>query len=88
MTSSSPPRPWGSHPRSSNTYFYEPLERQEIIDKAVHWALGLPNSFLITAGDMQLVPKMLEAASRFTTRPSDAEMAADAAKFAIRPIFA
>ena len=81
-------RPWGNHPKTYNTYFYEPLETQEAIDRAVHWALGLPDSFLITAGDMQLVPKMLEATERFTARPSDAEMAADAAEFSIQPIFA
>lgn len=80
-------RPWGNCPKTYNTYFYEPLEIQEAIDRAVHWSLGLQDSFLITAGDMQLVPKILEAANCFTTRPSDAEMASDAAKFAIEPIF-
>jgi len=47
--------------------------------------LGRPNLFLITAGDMQLLPKILAAAARFETPPSDAEMAA--AEFGIRPIF-
>jgi hypothetical protein len=70
------------------TYFYEPLDTQEAIDKAVHWALGYPDTFLITAGDMQLLPKMLDAANRFEARPSDAEMAAEAAAFDIQPIFA
>jgi aryl-alcohol dehydrogenase-like predicted oxidoreductase len=81
-------RPWGSHPKTYNTYFYEPLETQDAIDKSVQWALGLPDSFLITAGDMQLLPKILDAADRFKARPSDAEMVADAAEFAIQPIFA
>lgn len=81
-------RPWGSRPKTYNTYFYEPLETQDAIDKSVQWALGLPDSFLITAGDMQLLPKILDAANRFKARPSDAEMVADAAEFAIQPIFA
>jgi aryl-alcohol dehydrogenase-like predicted oxidoreductase len=81
-------RPWGSHPKTYNTYFYEPLETQDAIDKSVQWALGLPDSFLITAGDMQLLPKILDAANRFKARPSDAEMVANAAEFAIQPIFA
>jgi len=81
-------RPWGSRPKTYNTYFYEPLETQDAIDKSVQWALGLPDSFLITAGDMQLLPKILDAADRFKARPSDAEMVADAAEFAIQPIFA
>ena len=29
-------RPWEDQPRNYNTYFYEPLETQEAIDKAVH----------------------------------------------------
>jgi predicted aldo/keto reductase-like oxidoreductase len=80
-------RPWGERPKTHNTYFYEPLVRQEAIDRQVHWVLGNHDVFLITAGDMQVLPRVLEAAQRFETRPSDAEMAADAATFDIRPIF-
>jgi aryl-alcohol dehydrogenase-like predicted oxidoreductase len=80
-------RPWGSRPKTYNTYFYEPLESQQAIDKAVHWVLGHPDTFLITAGDGRLLPKVLEAASRFEARPSNAEMAAEAAALDIQPIF-
>jgi aryl-alcohol dehydrogenase-like predicted oxidoreductase len=80
-------RPWGDLPKTYNTYFYEPLVYQKSIDKAVHWVMGHPATFLITAGDMQLVPKILEAAHRFEGYPSDAEMAADVAAFDIQPIF-
>ena len=69
-------RPWGSRPKTYNTYFYEPLETQDAIDKSVHWSLGFLDSFLITAGDMQLLPKILDAANRFEKRPSDIEMSA------------
>ncbi|MBM3190370.1 MAG: aldo/keto reductase [Chloroflexi bacterium] len=81
-------RPWQGRPRTYNTYFYEPLASQEAIDKAVHWVLGYPDIFLITAGDMQLLPQMLDAASRCAARPAEAEMAAHAAEWAIQPIFA
>lgn len=81
-------RPWDGRPRTYNTSFYEPLDTQEAIDRAVHWVLSHPDTFLITAGDMRLVPKILAAASRFEARPGDAEMAADAAEFGIRPLFA
>lgn len=81
-------RPWGDRPKTYNTYFYEPLDAQDAIDKALHWVLGCPDIFPITAGDMQLLPKILDAANRFEARPSDAEMAAVAAEFAIQPIFA
>jgi len=80
-------RPWEGRPKTYNTYFYEPLIAQEAIDRAVHWVLGRPDLFLITAGDMQLLPKILDAAARFEARPSDADMAADAAGFGIQPIF-
>ena len=80
-------RPWAGRPKTYHTYFYEPLEAQEAVDRAVHWVLGQPDIFLITAGDMQVLPWVLEAARRFEGRPSDAEMAADATAFGIEPIF-
>jgi aryl-alcohol dehydrogenase-like predicted oxidoreductase len=65
--------PWATADRSHSTW-YQPLERQEDIDRAVHWVLGRPGIFLNTAGDLGLLPKVLDAASRFKARPSDAEM--------------
>ncbi len=81
-------RPWAGRTRTYNTYFYEPLDTQEAIDRAVHWALGLPDSFCVTAGDMQLLPNMLHAANCFEARPSDAEMALLSREFGLQPIFA
>jgi len=80
-------RPWGGRPKTYNTYFYEPLETQEAIDKSVHWSLGFSDSFLITVGDMQLLPKVLDAANRFEKRPSDNEINALVDEFDIQPIF-
>ena len=67
--------PWATADRTHTTW-YQPLEDQADIDRAVHWALGLPGVFLSTVGDLRLLPKFLDAASRFETRPSDEEMAA------------
>ena len=67
--------PWATTERTRTTW-YQPLEEQADIDRAVHWALGLPGVFLNTVGDVALLPKVLESASRFERRPSDAEMAA------------
>jgi len=67
--------PWAAAERTHATW-YQPLERQEDIDRAVHWVLGRPGIFLNTAGDLGLLPKVLDAASRFTRRPSDEEMTA------------
>jgi diketogulonate reductase-like aldo/keto reductase len=80
-------RSWGDRSKTYNTYFYEPLETQYAIDKLVHWSLGFPDSFLITAGDMRLLPKVLDAANRFEKRPSDTEMKAIVDEFDIQPIF-
>jgi aryl-alcohol dehydrogenase-like predicted oxidoreductase len=66
--------PWATTERSRATW-YQPLEAQADIDRAVHWALGLPSVHLNTAGDLGLLPKFLDAAERFTRRPSDDEMA-------------
>ena len=67
--------PWASADRTHATW-YQPLTEQADIDRAVHWALGLPGVFLNTAGDVTLLPKVLDAASRFERRPPDAEMSA------------
>ncbi len=80
-------RPWENRPKTYNTYFYEPLETQDAIDKSVNWALGFQGSFLITAGDVQLLPKMLDAANRFEKRPSDTEMRAIIDEYEIQPFF-
>jgi len=80
-------RPWGDRSKTYNTYFYEPLEDQEAIDKAVHWVLSFPDVFLIAAGDMQILPKVLDAASRFENQPSVAEMDKIASQYEITPIF-
>lgn len=80
---------WPCRGRSQtyNTYFYEPLESQDAIDKAVYWSLGFTDSFLITVGDMQLLPKMLDAADRFETCPSDAEMRTMVDALDMQPVF-
>ena len=66
---------WGAADRTHATW-YQPLERQEDIDRAVHWVLGRPGIFLNTVGDLTLLPRVLDAASRFARRPSDEEMTA------------
>jgi len=67
--------PWATTDRTRTTW-YQPLEEQADIDRAVHWMLGLPGVFLNTAGDLGLLPKVLDAASRFERRPPDEAMAA------------
>jgi len=67
--------PWGIAPQTRNTW-YQPLEEQRDIDLAVHWVLGRGDVFLNTVGDVDLLPKVLDAASRFEKQPSREEMEA------------
>ena len=65
--------PWGSGERTAGTW-YEPLHEQAHIDLAVHWVLGEPGVFLNSAGDLDLLPLVLDAAERFDERPDESEM--------------
>src|SRR5882762_5691722 len=66
--------PWATSDRTHTTW-YQPLEDQADIDRAVHWVLGMPGVFLNTVGDLTLLPRVLDAASRFERRPTDEAMA-------------
>jgi aryl-alcohol dehydrogenase-like predicted oxidoreductase len=60
-------RPWQGEKR--RTTWYEPLEEQSDIDLAVSWVLNQPDVFINTVGDIDLLPLVLEAASRFGDTP-------------------
>jgi aryl-alcohol dehydrogenase-like predicted oxidoreductase len=78
--------PWEEKPHTRATW-YEPLEDQADIDRAVHWALGRQGVFLNTVGDVDVLPRVLDAADRFRSRPSDAEMEAMVARQRMTPLF-
>ncbi len=65
--------PWGDKEQNRSTW-YRPLEEQPDIDLAVHWVLGNEGLFLNSAGDVHLLPKVLDAADRFTEKPAEALM--------------
>jgi aryl-alcohol dehydrogenase-like predicted oxidoreductase len=67
-------KPWEGREHTAATW-YEPLTDQEDIDLAVHWVLGNPQAFLLTTGDVGVLPKLLDAAERYERRPSNEEMA-------------
>jgi aryl-alcohol dehydrogenase-like predicted oxidoreductase len=79
-------RRWDGRASTASTW-YEPLREQDDIDLAAHWVLGRPEAFLLTAGDVEILPRLLDAASRFSRRPSDEEMAALAARRDMAPLF-
>ncbi len=66
-------RLWGETKPTHNTW-YEPLQDQGDIDKAVQWVMGDPQVFLNSVGDISMLPLVLNAASRFAKRPGEAEM--------------
>jgi len=79
-------RPWAGRPHTRSTW-YEPLEKQDDIDLAVSWALGRPGTFLCSAGDVDLLPRVLDAASRYAGAPDEAAMSALAERTAAEPLF-
>ena len=80
-------RPWMGRPRSASTW-YEPLEDPSDIQQALDWALGRPGIFVITSGDVNLLPKILNAAERASQeRPSDADMERMVERLQMEPLF-
>jgi aryl-alcohol dehydrogenase-like predicted oxidoreductase len=79
--------PWGDKAKA-RACWYEPLEEQADIDRAVHYALNRPGVFLNTVGDIDVMPRMLDAASRFQkSGPSDEEMQTLVDELEIEPLF-
>ena len=79
-------RPWAGREHTTATW-YEPLQNQDDIDLAVWWALGRPGTFLCSVGDVDLLPKVLDAASRLAGAPDDAAMSALYERTAADPLF-
>ncbi len=82
-------KPWMGRQHTRDTW-YEPLEDQQDIDLAVHWVLKRPGIFLNTIGDIHLLPKVLNAASRFlegSPVPTDEQMQALVARLGMVPLF-
>jgi len=79
-------KPWLGREHSRTTW-YQPLEAQSDIDLAVWWVLGRPGVFLNTVGDIELLPRVLDAAERFEKRPTDAQMTALLERTQTEPLF-
>jgi aryl-alcohol dehydrogenase-like predicted oxidoreductase len=78
--------PWLGR-KHTRTTWYEPLEDQKDIDLAVWWVLGRPGMFLNTTGDVDLLPRVLDAAERFEKRPDDDVMSAMLERSKAAPLF-
>jgi aryl-alcohol dehydrogenase-like predicted oxidoreductase len=78
--------PWGEKERNTTTW-YEPIREQADIDLAVRWVLGHEGAFLNSASDLALLPKVLDAAERFETAPTGAQMQEMISRLAMSPLF-
>ena len=63
--------PWGDRPHTATTW-YEPFEQMDDIQPAVNFALSYDVTGLCTAGDIRVLPLMLQACENYTAL-SDAE---------------
>jgi aryl-alcohol dehydrogenase-like predicted oxidoreductase/4-amino-4-deoxy-L-arabinose transferase-like glycosyltransferase len=79
-------RRWDGRTATAATW-YEPLREQADIDRAAHWVLGRSEAFLLTTGDVDILPMLLDAVERFERRPSDEEMAELAARRDVTALF-
>src|SRR3954462_13410844 len=79
-------RRWDGRAKTAATW-YEPLREQADIDLAAHWVLGRPEAFLLTTGDVEILPKLLDAAERFESRPGDEQMREMVERQDLAPLF-
>lgn len=79
--------PWGDKQHSATTW-YEPFSTLEKIQAGVNFVLTQDVSGLCTAGDLQVLPKVLQACEEFTplSQPEQEALIAEGRNFA--PIFA
>jgi len=79
-------RRWSEGAGEGASTWYEPL-RDASLERSVQWALGRPDVFVNSASDLSLLPRLLDAAERFESRPSDEAMRTDVERSGIEPLF-
>lgn len=58
--------PWGEDQQRQYATWYEPFDRQKVIDACVHFVLSFPGvAGFASAGDIRLFPKIVDAVERF-----------------------
>ena len=63
------------------------LSEQADVDLAVHWFLGHEVAFLNSSSDLGLLEKILDAAERYESPPTDEKMEAMVSRAAMSPLF-
>jgi hypothetical protein len=67
--------------------WYQPLEAMDDIRPSVHWVLGRPGIFLLSPGDVGILPLVLDAASEPMQLPGPEVMAALSQRAGFASIF-
>ena len=80
-------RPWREGEVKTRTTWYKPLEDQEDLDASIRWAMGVEGSFINTSGDVELLPKVLDAVAGYEGAPPDDAVAARADAGGWEPLF-
>lgn len=79
--------PWAAGATRDRSTWYQPLETIEDIRPAVHWVLSRPGIFLLSAGDIGLLPLVLQAAGEPVALPSPAAIQALTERAGLASIF-
>ncbi len=83
-------RPWPEGVKTRATW-YEPLEDQQDLNRAVAWVLSDDQYFLNTPGDIHVLPRVLQAAEDFSAgiiqSPTDQDMARMNSAKGMTPLF-
>lgn len=79
--------PWAAGAARGQTTWYQPLEAMDDIRPAVHWVLGRKGIFLLSVGDVGVLPLVLKAASEPIVPPEAALMAQLSARTGLSSIF-
>jgi aryl-alcohol dehydrogenase-like predicted oxidoreductase len=79
-------RPWMGRERIASTW-YEPLTEPSDISTAISWALARPGIFVISVGDVELLPHVLSAVERISEAARDEDMHRLVDRLAMEPLF-
>lgn len=79
--------PWAAGAPRDRATWYQPLETLDDIRPAVHWILSRPGFFLLSAGDVGLLPLILQAASEPVVLPPPETIAALTERAGLASIF-
>jgi aryl-alcohol dehydrogenase-like predicted oxidoreductase len=80
-------RPWNGRTKT-HAPWYEPLDEQDAIDAAVGWVMARPHLFVNTVSDIELLPRVLEAAAKAFDEPQEqGAYASELDRLQLEPLF-